>query len=358
MSALSIVSVGIANRRRRTPSAQHSRLLACAAASCLLGIGAADALRAEPLRVCADPNNLPYSDRSQAGFENALADLAASALGFDGVSYTWLPQRRGFVRNTLGAGLCDVIMGVPVGYELTATTKPYYYSTYVFVTRTQDAAAPASFDDPALLHLRIGVPAVGDDYSSTPGETALERRGIVSNVVGYSIYGNYAEPHPASRIIEAVAAGDIDVAIAWGPPAGFFAAHESVPLTVTPVSADPKSPGIPFVYGMAMGVRRGNSALRDRLNGFISTRAADIEQLLERFSIPLVELGRAQNILGGSHAAQAAQAEAQAQAQAGTEAEAEAAAGARTAGRRAALRGGGRPTPASSAKPSDEENGS
>jgi quinoprotein dehydrogenase-associated probable ABC transporter substrate-binding protein len=274
-----------------------------AAASCVAGLGgAASAARADPLRVCADPNNLPYSDRSESGFENALAELAASALGFDGVAYTWLPQRRGFVRNTLDAGLCDVIIGVPVGYELAATTKPYYYSSYVFVTRTSDNASPKSFDDPALEHLRIGVPAVGDDYSSTPGETALERRGIVNNVVGYSIYGNYAEPHPPSRLIEAVAAGDIDVAVAWGPLAGYFAARQGVPLTVVPVFADPKSPAIPFVYGMAMGVRRGDHELRSRLNGFISTRAGDIDQVLERYSVPLITPSRAEAILAASRA--------------------------------------------------------
>jgi mxaJ protein len=279
------------------------RIAFAAAAACLAGLGGASAARAEALRVCADPNNLPYSDRSESGFENALAELAASALGFDGVAYTWLPQRRGFVRNSLGAGVCDVVIGVPVGYELTATTKPYYYSTYVFVTRARDDLSLTSFDDPALEHLRIGVPAVGDDYSSTPGETALERRGIVSNVVGYSIYGNYSKPHPASRIIEAVAAGDIDVAVAWGPLAGYFAARQRVPLSVTPVSADPKSPAIPFVYGMAMGVRRDDERLRDRLNEFISTRAADIEQLLERYSVPLVEPSRAQSILAETRAA-------------------------------------------------------
>ncbi|HEU4616567.1 MAG TPA: quinoprotein dehydrogenase-associated putative ABC transporter substrate-binding protein [Gammaproteobacteria bacterium] len=262
-------------------------MLACAAAAGLLFAFAA-AARAEPLRVCADPNNLPYSDRSESGFENALAKLAASALGYDGVAYTWLPQRRGFVRNSLNAHLCDVIMGVPVGYELAATTKPYYYSTYVFVTRTRDRLALTGFDDAALERLRIGVPAVGDDYSMTPGEIALEHRGIVRNVVGYSILGDYSKPHPPSRLIEAVAAGDIDVAIAWGPIAGYFAARQNVPLTVTPVPPGSDAPSIPFVYGMAMAVRRDDPSLRDRLNAFISARTRDIEQVLERYSIPVV----------------------------------------------------------------------
>ncbi|HEX5420742.1 MAG TPA: substrate-binding domain-containing protein [Gammaproteobacteria bacterium] len=282
----------IDNGRRRA-RALFALAVWLAASVWLLVAGTASA--AEPLRVCADPNNLPYSDKSGAGFENALAELVSTALGDDGVSYTWRPQRRGFVRNTLGAHLCDVIMGVPLGYELAATTKPYYYSTYVFVTRTGGGLSISTIDDPALRKLRIGVPAVGDDYASTPGEAALGKRGIIDNVVAYSIYGDYSKPHPPSNLIEAVAAGDIDVAIAWGPLAGYFASREAVPLTVTPVSPH-VDPPFPFVFGIAMGVRHGDDVLRERLNSVIAAHAADIHRLLEQYAIPLVDASVARQV--------------------------------------------------------------
>ncbi len=280
----------------------RSRRLALGAGLAALGalgalggvrVAAADGAAAEPLRVCADPNNLPYSDRSGGGYENALAELVAESLGRSGVAYTWRPQRRGFVRNTLNAGRCEIVMGVPVGYELTATTRPYYYSTYVFVTRDADHDSVSSIDDPILRRLRIGVPVVGDDYSSTPGEKALGNRGIIDNVVGYSIYGDYSKPHPTSNIIDAVASGQINVALAWGPVAGYFAAREPVRLTVSPVLPHNDGPTVPFVFGMAMGVKHGNDALLEHLNRFIATHQNDIRKLLERYDVPLVDASAA-----------------------------------------------------------------
>ncbi len=249
----------------------------------------AAAPRAAMLRVCADPNNLPFSDAGGHGFENALAELTASALGLDGVAYTWLPQRRGFVRNTLGAGKCDVIMGVPADYEPAAPTIPYYRSTYVFVYRRNAGIDVGSMDDPRLRRLTIGVHAVGDDYSSTPGAAALARRGIVDNIVGFSIYGDYGKPHPPSRLIEAVAAGEIDVAIAWGPLAGYFAPRQPVPLAVVPVSPPTDGDGIPFVFDIAMATRREDGELHAALDRVIAGHSADIRRLLVRYGVPLVE---------------------------------------------------------------------
>jgi hypothetical protein len=135
--------------------------------------------------VCADPNNLPFSDRSGAGFENRIADVLAHALEVP-VRYTWWAQRRGFIRSTLNAGQCDVVIGIAAGDDQVATTRPYYRSTYVFVTRRSMRPAVVSFDDPRLRNMRIGIHVIGADYNSLPPGVALARRGLVRNVVGYS----------------------------------------------------------------------------------------------------------------------------------------------------------------------------
>lgn len=276
------------SRRRRVALA--GLLLAGAGAVVVAGVARDRQAAPAPLRVCADPNNLPFSDSARRGFENELAGLVAADLGL-AVEYTWHPQRRGFVRQTLRAGRCDVVMGVPTSFELAATTVPYYRSTYVFVQR--DGAVPVvrTLDDPALRALRVGVHVVGDDYANTPGAAALARRGIIENIRGYSIYGDYDRPHPPSRLIEAVAAGEIDLAIAWGPLAGYFAPRQPVPLRLTPVSPQIDPPFTPFVFDIAMGVRRGDDTLRLRLDAVIEERRPEIEALLRRYGVPLVPTG-------------------------------------------------------------------
>jgi mxaJ protein len=196
---------------------------------------------AAQFRVCADPNNLPFSNDRGEGFENAIAELVAADLGRP-LSYTWWPQRRGFVRHTLAAGRCDAIIGVPEHYELAKTTRAYYRSTYVFVTRRGERLRLRSLDDPRLRRLRIGLHAIGDDYANVPPAQALANRSIVDNIVGFSIYGDYARPNPPAALIEAVASGKVDVAIAWGPLAGFFARRQPVALDIARVTPE-REPG-------------------------------------------------------------------------------------------------------------------
>jgi quinoprotein dehydrogenase-associated probable ABC transporter substrate-binding protein len=238
------------------------------------------------LRVCADPNNLPFSNRAQKGFENALADLVAHDLKRT-VAYTWFPQRRGFIRNTLAAGRCDVVIGVPAHYGMAATTQPYYRSSYVFVTRKARHLDIHSFDDPRLAHLRIGLHAFGDDYNNVPPAQVLAAHGIVGNITGYSIYGDYSKPDPPRELIDAVAHGDVDIAIAWGPLAGYFAAHEDPPLDVRIAEQDdPRNQ--PMTFAIAMGVRKDDPALRNTLDGFIEHHTRDIVRLLQRYHVPLL----------------------------------------------------------------------
>ena len=239
------------------------------------------------LRVCADPNNLPFSDSAGRGFENRLAELVAADLGAT-VRYTWWAQRRGFIRNTLGAGACDLVPGVPATFDPVATTAPYYRSTYVFVTRKSLLPAMESFDDPRLRRLRIGVHLIGDDYANPPPVSALARRGIVRNVEGYSIYGDYREPNPPARLVEAVARGDVDVAIVWGPLGGYFARAAAVPLRVTPVGAPDDGPGVPFTFAIAMGARREDTALVRTVDGVLGRHRVEVARILARYGVPLL----------------------------------------------------------------------
>jgi mxaJ protein len=242
----------------------------------------------EPLRVCADPNNLPFTNSREAGFENRLASLVAKDFGTT-VEYTWFAQRRGFLRNTLSAGLCDVVMGYPTHADPVATTRPYYRSTYVFVTRRSSGVRVRSFDDASLRTLRIGVQLVGDDGANSPPAHALSRRGIIRNVIGYSVYGDYRKDSPPSDIIAAVARGDVDVAAAWGPLAGYFAAKQRVPLDLVPVQPQFDRPMLPETFEISMAVRRTDTARRDRLDDFIVRHRKDIDTLLSEYHVPRVD---------------------------------------------------------------------
>lgn len=239
------------------------------------------------LRVCADPNNLPFSNREGGGFENRIAELVAEELDAE-LSYTWWAQRRGFIRNTLNARACDLVMGVPAGYELVETTTAYYRSAYVYVYRADRGLDLHSMQDPRLRELRIGVHLIGDDGANPPPAHALGAQGIVDNVVGYMIYGDYREPNPPARVIEAVAAGDLDVAAVWGPFGGYFAKRVPVPLAAVPITDTAAFAPLRFEFGVAMGVRKDEPALLKELNEIIERRREDIHALLDEYGVPRV----------------------------------------------------------------------
>jgi mxaJ protein len=240
------------------------------------------------LRVCADPNNLPFSNRKKEGFENRIASLIAEEMRLP-VEYTWWAQRRGFFRNTLKAGLCDVVMGVPSSFELAATTRPYYRSTYVFVSRRDRDLNVRSFDDPRLKELTIGVQMIGDDGANAPPVHALNNRGIVDNLKGYTVYGDYRQDSPPARIIDAVAKNDVDLAVVWGALAGYFARKEHVPLEIRPVSPQIDLPYLPFVYDISIGVRRGEDDLKARIDEILVRRQDDIRRILDEYGVPRVD---------------------------------------------------------------------
>lgn len=269
----------------------QAAILALIGSAVLLG-SAASQERAEAaereLRVCADPNNLPFSNEKEEGFENRIAQLVADELEAE-LSYTWWAQRRGFIRNTLRAGACDLVIGVPVGYELVETTDAYYRSAYVYVYRADRGLNLRSMRDPRLRDLRIGVHLIGDDGVNPPPAHALGEQGIVDNVIGYMIYGDYRQANPPARIVEAVASGELDVAAVWGPIGGYFAKQASVPLETVPITDTAAFAPLRFEFGIAMGVRKGELAFRDQLNRILERRREDINELLDEYGVPRVE---------------------------------------------------------------------
>ena len=240
-----------------------------------------------PLRVCADPNNLPFSDQRQQGFENKIASLAAEYLHRP-LSYYWLPQRRGFVRNTLNASQCDLVMGVPAQYGLLQPTRAYYRSTYAFITRHDKAPGIATFDDPRLRSLTIGIPITGTDYNNPPPSQALAVRHLTNHVRGFPVYGDYSKPEPQRDLVDAVADGRVDVAVAWGPVAGYFARQQRVRLDVTPVMPTDNAGHLTFAFDIAMGVRRDDRSLRQELDQFVAQRGAEIHRILAAYGVPLL----------------------------------------------------------------------
>lgn len=244
--------------------------------------------RAAPvLRVCADPNNLPFSNKAGEGFENRLAQMVAADLGRR-VEYVWWAQRRGYARNTLKEGRCDLWPGVASGVQSLAATRPYYRSSYVFVSRADRKLNVSAFDDPRLRKLTVGVQMVGDDAANTPPAHALARRGITSNVRGYMLYGDYAKPNPPAAIVDAVDRGEVDVAVVWGPLAGFFAKRARHPLTLTPVRPWLDGPQWPMVFDISMGTRREDAELRGQVDDALERNRSTIEALLAAYGVPRV----------------------------------------------------------------------
>lgn len=259
------------------------------AAALPMPAGAADEPR--QLRVCADPDNLPFSNQRLEGFENEVAQLIAKDLNAT-VQYTWMPQRRGFIRQTLKAGHCDLVTGVPSNLEMVLSTEPYYSSTYVFVYKKNRNVRIDSFDDPALRDLKIGLHAIGDDGAGPPPVHALAKRGLVKNVVGFKMQDVESVENPQGRIIEAVATGDIDVAIVWGPFGGYFAKQQPTELEVVPVTPPSDKPAFPYVYDISMGVRHGESSWKAELQGILDRRRSEIRGILEKYGVPLVDSAR------------------------------------------------------------------
>jgi mxaJ protein len=238
------------------------------------------AAAAAPLRVCADPDNPPFSQRDGSGFENRIAALLAAELQRP-LETTWLRDRRGFVRKTLLAGRCDVVVGLPAGFPGVATTRPYYRSTFYFIARP-DAAPLHRFDDARLTGRRVGVQLIGIDSGTSPAGLALARHAPSVQVVGFTPAEN--DRPPAQRMVEAVADGRLDAAVLWGPQAGSWSRNAR--LRLDRAEAPPDMANLPFEFDIAVAVRPGNDSLRAALQRALEQRRGDIDALLYHFAVP------------------------------------------------------------------------
>jgi quinoprotein dehydrogenase-associated probable ABC transporter substrate-binding protein len=272
------------NSQRTTRRSQRSNQLFVIVAFVLFVVQNAFGEEQRVLRVAADPNNLPFSNDRLEGFENKIAELIARELHYK-IEYHWRAQRRGFFRETLKNGDVDLVMGVPAHFDMALTTAPYYRSSYVFVSRVDGTPHVVSFDDPQLRSLKVGVQLIGNDGVDTPPAHALASRGIVNNVVGFTLYGDYSQRNPPARVIDAVANGDVDIAIAWGPLAGYFAKKSKIPLEITPVTPEQDGP-LRFAFDVSLGINKKERELRDQLDVFLTNHREAINGILDSYNIP------------------------------------------------------------------------
>lgn len=233
------------------------------------------------LRIAADPSNLPFSNRAQEGFENELATLLAQELKAE-VEYEWRSQRRGFLRETLGQNRCDLVLGIPSQTTECLTTKPYYRSTYVWLSRRQDWDGPATLRMVEQSQSRIGVQLLGDGAISPPAYTLVDR-GLSDRLSAYSLYADRSSEMPA--IISAVKSGEVEIALAWGPQVGSFVRKPGSELQLTPLRQE-EFAAYPVQFEISLGVRRGDGGLRDELDQILFQKRPEVEALLDRYGVP------------------------------------------------------------------------
>jgi len=236
------------------------------------------------IRVCADPDNMPLSNQKGEGFEQRIAELVAREWNAK-IEYAWWPVRRGFFARALNGRYCDIAIQAPADFDMAGVTKPYFRSGYVFVTRKESGLDIKSLADPRLKRLKIGVNILNSDAENTPPAMALSRYGVVGNLTGYPTF--YTDSIRPEDIVTAVAKKDIDVAIAWGPIAGYFAHKSSVPLKLQPLAERDSLTDFPFRFSIGMGVRRRDRVLRDSLQTVLDRKAPEIQAILKQYQIPL-----------------------------------------------------------------------
>jgi quinoprotein dehydrogenase-associated probable ABC transporter substrate-binding protein len=278
-------------------SATSYRLLAYAAACCAViamvapaasqgqgGDAAEQGLElvdANVLRVCADPNNLPFSNEKGEGFENKLAELFAAKLGKK-ITYTFFPQATGFVRMTLGSHRCDVIMGYPQGDEMVQNTNPYYQTAYALVTKRGSGIEDVqALGDPRLADKRLGIVA------GTPPSTYLVGHGLMVKAKPYPLMVDTRVDSSAVAMINDLASGEIDAAVLWGPMAGYYAARANPPMHVQLLLKDTGGPRL--VYRITMGVRPSDQNWKRQLNKLIAENQPAIDKLLFEFGVPILD---------------------------------------------------------------------
>jgi quinoprotein dehydrogenase-associated probable ABC transporter substrate-binding protein len=238
-----------------------------------------DLVATDALRVCADPANLPFSNDRGEGFENRIASLLGRALDRR-VDYVFFPQVQGFVRNTLRAGRCDLVMGTVAGDEVMQNTNPYYHTSYVIAFR-RDATLPDSLDDPAMKALRLGA------IARTPPVDLLLRHGLIGNTRFFPLAVDTRHESPGADLLRAVAEGELDAALVWGPIAGYQAKVKGLPLALRVLPTGPGTARMDF--RITMGVRGEEPQWRRRINTVIRDHQAEIDGILRDYGVPLVD---------------------------------------------------------------------
>ena len=243
----------------------------------------AEAVDHSALRVCADPNDLPFSNDKGEGYENKIADLLAKDLGVP-VQYTYYPDSVGFIRNTLRARKCDIVIGTISGNDLVQNTNPYYRSSFSLIYRKDSGITANSFDDPALQTLQIGV------IAGTPPTTVMAQKGLLVHVHSYQLLVDTRFDAPTRDLVNDVAARKIDIGILWGPIAGYYAKRQSTPLVVVPLKTADNP--IPLDYRITMGVRFNEPEWKRQINDLIRKEQPAITKILLDYGVPLIdELG-------------------------------------------------------------------
>jgi mxaJ protein len=261
-------------------SSRYPKLLAALA----LALVSWSAAAVSPLRICADPDNLPFSNRGGSGFDDRIISLVAHDIHRAPV-FIWARSRRGFLREQFNKNACDVLLGVPTGLRGVAVTDPYYTSSYVFVTAARKHLQIASFTDEGLNQQRIGLQILEEDLS--PPSLPIINSGHAAQIVGFESFGKRE-----GEVVRAVADGRVGVAVVWGPVAGYFAHRSPVSLALTPVSRAYSFSGVPFTYSIGFGLHKQDQTLLQQLNDSVRRLQPKIEEILAAFAIPTVNVAK------------------------------------------------------------------
>lgn len=264
---------------------KRSVAVACAALAILCS--AAGGAGAEPaasgsLRVCADPDNMPFSNAEGQGFENKLAELIADKLDAR-LEYSWFAEESGYVPNTMGRGACDLVMGYAQGTGLIEDTNPYYYTSYVLIYREDDSSLVGveSLADPRLKGKRIGF------FARTPPSSVLAIHGLTANAKSFEIHAGESATKAAVTMLDEIATGALDAGILWGPVGGYYAQRSQVPLTLIPLVKETAGPRA--IYGITMGVRPDDPQWKHSINAFIASNEAGINAILQSYNVPVLD---------------------------------------------------------------------
>jgi len=271
------------------PASGLTRLVAavalCAGLAALLSMTGSDGAQSAGshfLRVCADPDNMPFSNDKGEGFENKLAELIAAKLDAR-LEYTWFSEATGYVPNPVGEDACDLVMGYAQGSGLIEDTNPYYYTSYVLIYRQGDSALEGgdSLSDPRLKNKRIGL------FARTPPASILAMNGLVVNAKPFEINADESATKAAVAMIEEIASGELDAGLLWGPLGGYYAQRPAVPLKLVPLVKENAGPST--IYGITMGVRPNEPEWKHTINKLLAENAGDINAILQGYNVPVLD---------------------------------------------------------------------